>query len=66
MHKKNVASRVINTIWVTACGIVFLMPLLWMLYGTCLLWALSDLCNLIPMPDWKPQLPKKGEDHDPA
>lgn len=31
MHKKNVASRVINTIWVTACGIVFLMPLLWML-----------------------------------
>jgi len=38
----------------------------WLLYGTCLLWALSDLCNLIPMPDWKPQLPKKGEDHDPA
>ena len=31
MHKKHVASRVINTIWVTACGIVFLMPLLWML-----------------------------------
>lgn len=31
MHKKNVASRVINTVWVTACGIVFLMPLLWML-----------------------------------
>lgn len=31
MHKKHVASRVINTVWVTACGIVFLMPLLWML-----------------------------------
>ena len=31
MHKKHVASRVINTIWVTACGIVFFMPLLWML-----------------------------------
>jgi multiple sugar transport system permease protein len=31
MHKKRIASRVVNTIWVTACGIVFLLPLLWML-----------------------------------
>lgn len=31
MHKKRIASRVVNTIWITACGIVFLLPLLWML-----------------------------------
>ena len=31
MQKKRIASRVVNTIWVTACGIVFLLPLLWML-----------------------------------
>lgn len=31
MKKNRTAVRVINTIWVTACGIIFLMPLLWML-----------------------------------
>lgn len=31
MHKKNRLVRVFNTTWVTAIGIVFLMPLLWML-----------------------------------
>lgn len=31
MRKKNKAVRWFNTLWVTACGIVFLMPLLWML-----------------------------------
>lgn len=31
MKKNNTVTRVLNTIWVTACGIVFLMPLLWML-----------------------------------
>ena len=31
MQKKNTAVRVLNTIWVTAIGILFLVPLLWML-----------------------------------
>lgn len=31
MHKKNRVSRIVNTVWVTACGFLFLMPLLWML-----------------------------------
>lgn len=31
MHKRSKTARVINTIWVTAIGVVFLMPLLWML-----------------------------------
>lgn len=31
MKKNRTAVRIINTIWVTACGIIFLMPLLWML-----------------------------------
>jgi len=31
MSKKNTVVRVINTIWVTMFGILFLMPLLWML-----------------------------------
>jgi multiple sugar transport system permease protein len=30
MKKQNRSSRVINTIWITVCGIIFLMPLLWM------------------------------------
>ena len=31
MRKSNTVARVLNTIWITACGILFLMPLLWML-----------------------------------
>lgn len=31
MRKKSKVVRWFNTIWVTACGIVFLLPLLWML-----------------------------------
>lgn len=38
----------------------------WFFYGTCALWALTDLCRLTPMPDWKLRLTKKGNSHDPA
>ena len=31
MKKQKKAVRWLNTIWVTACGLLFLMPLLWML-----------------------------------
>lgn len=31
MEKKSRTSRIIHTIWVTACGFAFLLPLLWML-----------------------------------
>lgn len=38
----------------------------WFLYGACALWAITDLCRLIPMPGWKFTLPKKDDSHDPA
>ena len=31
MQKKNTAVRVLNTVWVTAIGLLFLVPLLWMM-----------------------------------
>lgn len=31
MKKQKKAIRIVNTVWVTACGILFLLPLLWML-----------------------------------
>jgi multiple sugar transport system permease protein len=31
MKKERKGIKIVNTIWVTACGIVFLLPLLWML-----------------------------------
>ena len=38
----------------------------WFLYATCALWAITNLCRLIPLPGWKPHLPKKDEKYDPA
>jgi len=38
----------------------------WFLYGTCGLWAITDLCRMIPLPGWTLRLHKKDEDHDPS
>ena len=38
----------------------------WFLYIACALWALTDLCRLMPMPGWKFHFPKKDNHHDPA
>ncbi|MBO5892468.1 MAG: hypothetical protein J6Q30_07150 [Oscillospiraceae bacterium] len=38
----------------------------WYLYVACVLWSITDLCRLTPMPKRAPHSPKKDEDHEPA
>ncbi len=38
----------------------------WFLYSVCILWAVADLCCMLPMPGWKIRFLKKDADHDPA
>lgn len=38
----------------------------WFLYATGIVWSITDLCRLNPMPGWKYNLPKKDIRHEPS